>query len=110
MEKASENFIWTSDKKILFRFFFLFFLLFIITENNGAYPFWEIIFHYPQEWLHHFIPWVGKNILHLSYDITVFTNGSGDTTYDWLIVLVTFIIALAGTTIWSLLDRNQGNY
>lgn len=110
MEISSAHSSWSIGNKILFRFFFLFFILFIAVENNGAFPFWWIIFYYPQEWLHHFVPWVAKNVFHFSYEITVFTNGSGDTSYDWLLVLIIFIIAILGTFIWSLLDRDRENY
>jgi hypothetical protein len=101
---------WSSLEKTLFRFFFVYFALFIIIQNNGAYPFWGYVMEYPTEWLHIFIPWVGKKILHLSYDITVFTNGSGDTTYDYVIVFSVFSVALVGAFVWSLLDRNRANY
>lgn len=101
---------WNLLKKIGFRFAFIFFSLFIIIQNNGAFPFWGELMAYPTEWLHTFIPWVGKHILHLSYDITVFTNGSGDTTYDYVIVFCIAVIALSGTIVWSLLDRKRTNY
>lgn len=101
---------WTSVQKIAFRFAFLAIGLFILIENNGAYPFYDVIMAYPGELLHIFIPWVGKNILHLSYDITVFTNGSGDTTYDYVILFVILCLSVTGTIIWSLLDRNRDNY
>src|SRR5262245_55474544 len=94
---------WNISKRIAFRFVFIFFGLFIILSNNGAYPFWNIIFKYPTEFLHTLIPWIGKNILRLSYDITVFTNGSGDTTYDYVIVFTAAAIGLTGTIIWSIL-------
>jgi len=101
---------WNLVEKISFRFFFLLFALIIVIQNNGAYPFWEIVMGFPTEWLHQFIPWVGKNILHLSYDITVFTNGSGDTTYDYVIMFVIFSLAFAGTIIWSFADKQRTNY
>lgn len=101
---------WTLLEKIGFRFSFIYFALYIIIQNNGAYPFWGKIMKYPTELLHQFIPWVGKNILHLSYDITRFTGGSGDTTYDYVIVFVIFITAVFGSIIWSLIDRKRVNY
>lgn len=101
---------WSIPKKVAFRFFFIFFTLFIIIVNNGAYPGWMLLMMYPTELLHVVIPWIGKNILHLSYDITVFTNGSGDTTYDWVIVLTIFVLALAGMIVWSIFDRRRPNY
>jgi len=110
MKKLTSNSHWDLAKKIAFRFFFIFFILFIIIENNGTYPFLSVIMTYPTELLHKIIPWVGKHILHLSYNITVFTNGSGDTTYDYVVVFVIASISVVGTVAWSLLDRKRTNY
>lgn len=110
MENQSYDTNWSMLQKVAFRFVFIFFLLFIIIVNNGTYPFWGYLMKYPTEWLHRFIPWVGKHILNLSYDITVFTNGSGDTTYDYVILFVILVAALIGTLIWSGVDRRSSNY
>jgi len=102
---------WSKLGLIGFRFSFVYFLLFILFQNNGAYPYWdEYVMKIPSELLHDFIPWVGKNILNLPYDITTFTNGSGDTTYDYVMVFVIFIIAVLSTIVWSILDRKRTNY
>ncbi|TJY37153.1 hypothetical protein [Pontimicrobium aquaticum] len=101
---------WSVLERLGFRFSFLYFILYIVFQNNGAYPFWGVLMKYPTQLLHKFIPWVGKNILNLSYEITTFTNGSGDTTYDYVLVFTIFITAIFGTIIWSLLDRNRINY
>lgn len=107
---ANPDLNWSIRKKIAFRFVFIFFLLFIIIKNNGAYPFWYAIMKYPQELLHKIIPWIGKHILQLSYDITVFTNGSGDTTYDYVIVFTIAVLAIIGAGLWSVLDRRRTDY
>ena len=65
---------------------------------------------YPTELAHKFIPWVGENILNLSEKITTFTNGSGDTTYDYVSVFVILIFAILGCFVWSIIDRNRNNY
>jgi hypothetical protein len=101
---------WTFAEKLLFRFIFLFFTLFIIFCNNGAYPFWYYISQLWEGVLHTFIPWVAKNILHLKNDITVFTNGSGDTTYDYVTVFTILMLSLAGSLIWTAVDRRRRNY
>jgi hypothetical protein len=110
METPLNEQSWSTVQKIAFRFSFLAIGLFILIENNGAYPLYDLIMAYPGELLHVFIPWVGKHILHLSYDITVFTNGSGDTTYDYVILFTILCVSVTGTLIWSLLDRNRKNY
>ncbi len=102
---------WTTVQKILFRFFCIYFLLYVLINNNGALPGFEyIVEHTLNPVLHSIIPWVGKYLLHLSYDITVFTNGSGDTTYDYVLVLALFVVAVIGCIIWSLLDRHRTDY
>ncbi|CAL2077611.1 conserved membrane hypothetical protein [Tenacibaculum sp. 190524A05c] len=105
----SEN-SWSKSSLIAFRFSFVYFLLFIIIHNNGAYVFFDYIMKYPNDLLHQFIPWVGKHILHLPYDITTFTNGSGDTTYDYVLMFLAFFIAVVSTVVWTLVDKKNKNY
>ena len=62
----------------------------------------------PTEWLHQFIPWVGDLVF--GVEITTFTNGSGDTTYDYVLSFVMLVLAVVGGAIWSLLDRNKLSY
>lgn len=109
-ETTSYNLKWNPFEKIGFRFSFIYLLLFIIFQNNGAYPLWDFLMQKPTEWLQNLIPWIAKHILHLSYDITVFTNGSGDTTYDYIIVLLILVTSFLVTIIWSLIDRHRDNY
>lgn len=52
--------------------------------------------------------WFAKTFFDI--DITVFPNGSGDTTYNYVEVLVFFILAILGCIIWSILDRKRENY
>jgi hypothetical protein len=101
---------WTSAERINFRFLFVFFLLFIIVENNGAFPFFEVVMQYPTEWLHSFVVWLGKYVLKLPYDIVHFTYGSGDTTYDYILVLCCFVVAVISTIVWSFIDRDTESY
>ncbi|WNJ20110.1 hypothetical protein [Pontibacter sp. G13] len=101
---------WSPFQKIGFRFSMIFFLLLIAFSNNGAYPFWDVLMHYPTEWLHQLIPWLAEHVFQVPYEITVFTNGSGDTTYDYLLILCYFLLAVLGATIWSLVDRQSQDY
>jgi hypothetical protein len=40
---------------------------------------------------------VGKHVLHLSYEIITSTNCSGDTAYDYVLVLCLLVLAFAAT-------------
>ncbi|WP_299622278.1 hypothetical protein [uncultured Tenacibaculum sp.] len=101
---------WTKIEKISFRFFFTYFALFVLFMNNGAYPFYGYLGQFFNVFLYNFIPWVGKTILGITYEINTGPNGSGDTTYDYVLVFVMFSLAIITTVIWSLLDRNRSNY
>ncbi|GAA4962060.1 hypothetical protein [Algibacter aquimarinus] len=101
---------WSKIGRIGFRFSFIYFLLIIIFENNGAYPFFELLAEKPVELSQNFITWFGESVLKVPYKISTGPNGSGDTTYDYLVVFIVFIVALIGTLIWTLLDRKRTNY
>ena len=101
---------WSLPKQLAFRFFFLFFLLYIFFNPNGVIPFTEALYGWYIQPFHHLIPWFGQHILHLSQPITIFTNGSGDTTYDFVVVGFIFVLSVLGCAIWSWLDRHHHAY
>jgi hypothetical protein len=101
---------WSILEKISFRFFFLYFSLFIIFHNNGAYPFFRYVTKLWDNSLNNAIPWVGKHILGIGYDFTGVSNGSGDTTFDYVVLFCIAVLSVVGTFIWSLLQRNTQNY
>ncbi|QBQ40792.1 hypothetical protein E2P86_06350 [Sphingobacterium psychroaquaticum] len=102
--------VWSPLKKLGFRFSFIFILSFILLKNNGTFPLFNIISKPFIALSQQFTPWFAKHILHYQYDYAIFTNGSGDTSYDWVVLLVLFLLALLGSAIWSLLDRKRKNY
>jgi len=101
---------WTFLEKLIFRFAFILLSLFMLFFNNGTLPFLFFLFKFQNGVLHQFIPWLGKNVFHLPYAITVFTNGSGDTTYDYLILFCVVFISVMATIVWSAVDRKSINY
>ncbi|AXY76528.1 hypothetical protein D3H65_22125 [Paraflavitalea soli] len=110
MTQSVNYFKWSLGQKVAIRFFFLFFVLYIFFNPNGVFPGIDTLFGIYIEPFHKLIPWIGKHILHLSYDITVFTNGSGDTTYDYVVIFFIFLLSLVGCLIWSVLDRQRASY
>lgn len=101
---------WSAGKKIAFRFLFIYIVLFIASQNNGAYPFWFLIWQYVADGLQVVLPWLGKNLFYISYPITRGLNGSGDATFDYLTIFLIAVIAVVTVVIWSLADRKRGNY
>src|SRR4029079_10973623 len=37
-------------------------------------------------------------------------TGSGDTTYDYIIIFCIFVVAVIGTLIWTAIDKNKKSY
>ncbi|HTM98461.1 MAG TPA: hypothetical protein VL088_06960 [Pedobacter sp.] len=101
---------WSFIKKYCFRFFLILFVLFITFNNNGAFPFFEVLVRYPIELMHRFIPWFSANVVGYEYDYTIFTNGSGDTSYDYVLLLFSTLVSLIGAAIWSAIDYKRKNY
>jgi hypothetical protein len=101
---------WRFRTLIAFRFAFSYFVLYNIPFPIGALPYTDAANDKYQELWHHVVPWVAKHFLHLGYDITVFSNGSGDTTYDYVLVLCFAALAFITTLAWSWLDRAQTSY
>lgn len=101
---------WTFGKKIIFRFAFVFITCFIFLFNNGSIPLLNLINRPFVNLMHKFTPWFSKNILDYQYDYSIFTNGSGDTSYNWVTLLIVVSIGILGTLIWSLIDTKRNNY
>ena len=101
---------WSFTQKFLFRFFLILFLSYIFFNPNGVLPYSDYVFNFYIPPFHQLMVWIAKNILHLSYPITVFTNGSGDTTYDYVVTLCIVVISLAAAVAWSIIDRRTSNY
>jgi hypothetical protein len=101
---------WSPLKKTAFRFSFIYIILYVFFNNNGAFFFIGPIVHYPSKLIRMFVPWFAEHIIHYKYDYTIFSNGSGDTSYDYVLILCMILAALTGCIIWSVLDRKRTNY
>lgn len=101
---------WTSTTKFSFRFSFIFILSFVFLKNNGAFPLLQYINKPFVLWMQKLTPWFSEHILHYRYDYNIFTNGSGDTSYDWISLFILFLVALGGAILWTLLDKKSENY
>ena len=115
---------WKLSRKISFRFFCSFFILYIFPFPLNSVPFggeinkisekilgwYYAAFEYVTFFWHWLTPGVGKTLLNLENPITIFTNGSGDTTYDYVLVLTMILLSILICIGWSILDRNRKNY
>jgi hypothetical protein len=108
--QTEEDKNWSLVKKIAFRFSFIYILLYVFFNNNGAFPLFRALTYYPTLLVRSFVPWFAEHVIHFKYDYTISTNGSGDTSYDYVLILCMILIGLLGSLIWSALDGNRKNY
>lgn len=108
--KQSESANWSTTQKIAFRFLFIYFLLYILFNPNGAIPLGDMLFKFYSVPVHAIAVWMGSHLLHLSKPITIFTNGSGDTTYDYIVILLDVILSAVGAIIWSVTGKQTAHY
>ncbi len=92
-------------------------------ENEDSVPlrwhlFWRVAFRF---WFLYFVgklfpisgpvvSWVAGEVFHAQLPLVVSTTGSGDKTYDWVSAFCVLCLAVAGTLLWSVLDRRRPNY
>lgn len=101
---------WHPVTRVVFRFAFAYLILYILPFPVGSVPYTEALAEpYTKLW-NAIVPRVGRGVLGLDREIAVAFNGSGDRTYDYVLVLCLLVLALAAAALWSLLDRRRAAY
>lgn len=101
---------WSLPLRIAFRFTFTYFLLYCAPFPLTWIPYADRAGEWIDGFWHVMVPWVAAHVLHLPRPITIFENGSGDTTYNWVQVGCFLVTAFAATILWSLLDCKRPSY
>ncbi|MFM7050537.1 MAG: hypothetical protein ACKOYN_00180 [Planctomycetota bacterium] len=99
---------WHWSSCIAFRFLFASFLLAFGPALIGAVPFLGGAGAWVDEAVQPFYAWVAHAAFGL--EITVFPNGSGDTTYNWVQFAANLAMASVVASAWSALDRRRASY
>jgi hypothetical protein len=102
---------WPLAQRILFRFAFIYLVLYCLPHILSAIPGGQFAgTPYTRLW-HTICPWIAIHIFHLSgQPTTYFRTGSGDTTLAYIENLVYVVVSLAGMLLWSILDRRRLEY
>ena len=109
---------WNPFTRIAFRFCFLYFVLFCVLYpqllfaflgwfgSNGWLPddavVWQVRVLEPG------YRWVGRTVF--GADAELNSSGSGDMALLWVLLFCVLSVAVAGTVLWSLLDRRRPEY
>lgn len=101
---------WSFLQKLLFRLFFLIYALITVVFRNGTLPFFNSIYVIILKPLQNFVLWMGAILLNGKVVTQPANTGSGDTTFNYVLLLGVVLAAVIGTIIWSVLDRKRPNY
>ncbi|HWA34217.1 MAG TPA: hypothetical protein VG737_08815 [Cyclobacteriaceae bacterium] len=103
---------WSVAGKVAFRFFVVYFILFVLPFPFSYIPGLDFLWGYYGSAWQVIVPWIGKHVLALSYEVVITPpgNGSGDTTFRFVQVFAIALISLVACFIWSILDWRRKNY
>ena len=113
MRPALQNNRWGFIRKawLLFTVVYFFMLIADFTSSDELYPhFIYVLFKPYTNFWNWIVPWAGQHIFHLSYPITVTPNGSGDTTYNYVLQFLWIVIAMIIALVWAAADRKRPSY
>ncbi|HRI19536.1 MAG TPA: hypothetical protein PLA68_01225 [Panacibacter sp.] len=101
---------WNFSKKTAFRFFFIFFILYVFFNPNGFFPYYDYVYEFYITPFRQLVPWAGKNILGLAEEATDHPTGSGDTLFAYVTLFLIAATSFTGCIIWTIADRRRKSY
>ncbi|HTA39712.1 MAG TPA: hypothetical protein VK760_11570 [Candidatus Acidoferrales bacterium] len=113
---TDETGVWKPAARIAFRFAFCYVAIYAtyivdMLVREVAYQLASAdVTPFPANLLHQVVPWFARHALLLHRDIVIFSNGSADTTYDWVLIALNVCVAVAAAAVWSVLDRKRTSY
>ncbi|MFY0684300.1 MAG: hypothetical protein JXR20_07100 [Balneola sp.] len=88
---------WSLTQKLTFRFIFTYILLYILLMFAAVFLESPLI-------------WFAENILHWGSHLKVQSTGSGDQTYNYVLIGFNLFLVLIIVPIWSYFDRRRNSY
>jgi uncharacterized membrane protein YphA (DoxX/SURF4 family) len=105
---------WSSPTRVAFRFCFLYFSLYSVFTQilTSLLPLPKIDIpdlstFFPMRQI---VIWTALHVFHTAKPPSFADTGSGDKTFDWVLLFCLLVIAAVGTAVWSALDRQRPAY
>jgi hypothetical protein len=108
MQDASLATTWPLAARVAFRFACVYFVVSFFSAILQLVPLLGMVGAWHDEAVKPFYVWIGRAVF--GVEITVFPNGSGDTTYNWVLFASHLAFALVATAVWSVVDRRRPSY
>jgi uncharacterized membrane protein YphA (DoxX/SURF4 family) len=105
---------WNLAIRVAFRFCFVYFGLYCVATQifAGLIPIPKVgvpdLQSVPP--IRPLILWVAAHLLRITHPVAYADTGSGDRSFDWIVVLILLVVAAVATSIWSFLDRQREHY
>lgn len=110
---SPQTILWSLWRKIIFRFFFIYFALFTAPwEWLDLIPGAHFILQYYDQLIEWAVIKSNANffqVFHVKYVHQV-QNGSGDTSFNWAEICLYLSLAAIGSILWSVIDRKRRAY
>lgn len=101
---------WSPGKKQVFRFFFIFLLLYILFNPNDVVPYFGPIQRLFRQPCYHVVVWLAHIFLPTDIPARDLYHTATDTTFNYLVVLFTVCLSCIGSVVWMLIDKNSTYY
>src|SRR5689334_7409119 len=99
---------WRPFTRTAFRFAFVYLLLYNLPFPLNAFPYIDKVGGFYDSLWTWLVPLLARAAFHK--EVSTIVNGSGDRTYDFLLVACLLLISLVITVIWTLVDRQRLAY
>jgi hypothetical protein len=105
---------WSTASRVAFRFCFVYFGLYCLFTQilTSLLPLPKVDIPDPSTFwpMRPVVLWVAVHIFRVAKPPAFSDTGSGDRTFDWVLVFCLLIFAVLVTACWSILDRKRPNY
>lgn len=100
---------WTPWQKITFRFIFLYFALYILCTPWFSFAGLHTVGSWHMAVVDFLVYKFNDHLIHFKKEL-VPMNGSGDTSYAWVLLQLQLCLAVVGAALWSIFDRRKHSY
>lgn len=100
---------WSLTRKFAFRFFFIFFISYILLNPDAIIPYSNYIYTHYLIRCNKLIAWFTIDILHLASPGVDHSISTIDNTFGYLSLFFIVSIAILGSVIWTIIDRKTKN-
>lgn len=105
---------WNLPTRIAFRFGFVYFGLYCLSTQiiTSLAPLPNLDIPDPSTFwpIRPLVLWTAAHIFQVHQPLVFTDSGSGDKTFDWVLLFCMLVFSLLATGIWSVFDRRRSNY